>query len=181
MTHKVLDAILDTKPLMMNTASGHSLLLNTKAMEKWGITADFAQKEGTDLIHVDENGQPTGYLCEAPAIKILNDVLRMTSVNQVKEYLKYWENFAFAHGFTGAADAGTGLVMPNDEAALNELDAENNLKLYIYSYMICPDNVENPKQEVEKAKELQDNRRGTHNVIVGIKAFLDGVMEARTS
>ena len=93
----------------------------------------------------------------------------------------YWQDFAFEHGFTGAADAGSGLMIPCDIEALTELEKENALKLYIYSYVICPDNPDNPSAEVEKVKKLQDKACGTHNVIVGVKAFLDGVMEARTS
>ena len=61
-----LDEICSDKPLIMNTGSGHSMLLNTKALEWAGINAAYAKKYGYDQVHVDENGEPDGYICEGP-------------------------------------------------------------------------------------------------------------------
>ena len=61
-----LDEICSDKPLFMQTGGGHSMLLNTKAMEWAGVDAEYAKKWGYDLVHVDENGDPNGYRCEGP-------------------------------------------------------------------------------------------------------------------
>lgn len=61
-----LDEICPDKPLLMQTGGGHSCLLNTKALEWAGIDAVAAKRYGYDQVHVDENGEPDGYVCEAP-------------------------------------------------------------------------------------------------------------------
>ena len=64
-----LDEICADKPLFMQTGGGHSMLLNTKALEWAGIDAAYAKKMGYELVHVDENGEPDGYICEAPVFE----------------------------------------------------------------------------------------------------------------
>ena len=53
-TKAYLDEICSDKPLFMNTIDGHSMLLNTKAMEWAGIDAEYAKKHGYDQVHVDK-------------------------------------------------------------------------------------------------------------------------------
>ena len=59
-----LDEICADKPLIMQTVGGHSMLLNTKALEWAGIDAACTKKSGYDMVHVDANGEPDGYICE---------------------------------------------------------------------------------------------------------------------
>ena len=61
-----LDEICSDKPMIMQTAGGHSMLLNTKALEWAGSDTECAKKWGYDLVHVDKNGDPDGYICEVP-------------------------------------------------------------------------------------------------------------------
>ena len=73
-TKSYLDEICPDKPLIMNTGDAHSCLLNSKALEWAGIDAEYAKKCGFDLVHVDENGEPDGYICESPAFNIIHEV-----------------------------------------------------------------------------------------------------------
>ena len=61
-TKAYLDEICPDKPLLLQTGGGHSMLLNTKALEWAGIDAAYAKKYGYDQVHVDENGEPDGYI-----------------------------------------------------------------------------------------------------------------------
>ena len=65
-TKAYLDEICPDKPLIMNTGDGHSMLLNTKALEWAGIDKEYALEHGFDEVHVDEDGEPDGYICEGP-------------------------------------------------------------------------------------------------------------------
>ena len=53
-TKAYLDEICADKMLLMQTGGGHSMLLNSKALEWAGIDAAYAKKAGYDLVHVDE-------------------------------------------------------------------------------------------------------------------------------
>ena len=65
-TKAFLDEICSDKPVIMNSGDAHSLLLNTKALEWAGVDAAFAKRHGYDLVHVDDNGEPDGFICEGP-------------------------------------------------------------------------------------------------------------------
>ena len=57
-TKAYLDEIYSEKPVIMQTGGGHSMLLNTKAMEWIGIDAEYAKRYGYDMVHVDKDGNP---------------------------------------------------------------------------------------------------------------------------
>ena len=175
----LLDEICPDKPLLLNTSGGHSVLLNTKAMEYFGVDAEYAKKWEAGLVHVDENGKPTGYICEAPCIAIITSM--NITVKDAKDYLLWWQDFAFSNGFTGASDAGTELISPNAAAAHAELQNEGKLKIRTYAYLMVKDNVDNPKARIEEIAQYAKKNSGEYYNIVGAKVFLDGVLEAHTS
>ena len=84
------------------------MLLNTKALEWAGIDAAYAKKYGYDQVHVDENGEPDGYICEGPVFEIVPKL--PTTVEDIKEYLLAWQDFALRSGFTAVCDAGAEIV-----------------------------------------------------------------------
>lgn len=175
----LLDEICPDKPLILNTSGGHSILINTKAKEHFGVNAEYAKKWDAGLVRVDENGEPTGYICEAPCIAIMTSL--QISVEDAKEYLLWWQDFAFSKGFTGASDAGTELIHKNALPAHVELQKEGKLKMRTYAYLMTKDNEDNPKVKIEEIAKYAKENNGEYFKVVGAKAFLDGVLEAHTS
>ena len=177
-TKAYLDDICADKPLLMQTGGGHSMLLNTKALEWAGIDAAYAKRIGYDMVHVDTNGEPDGYICENPVMEIMPKL--PTSLEYAKNYLLAWQNFALSSGFTGVADAGVEIFFKDCAKAYHELEKEGKLKLRTYAYLLSPDNVDDPKAEVARVAADRAKYSGEYFHIVGIKAFLDGVTEAHT-
>lgn len=177
-TKAYLDEIYPDKPLIMQTGGGHSMLLNTKALQWAGIDAQSAKKYGYDLVHVDENGEPDGYICEAPVFDLAKKL--PTSIDDAKRYLLAWQDIALENGYTAVADAGVELFSPEIINAYHELEAEGKLKLRTYAYLLVPDNPESPKAEVSRAVTDRAKYSGEYFHIVGLKTFLDGVTEAHT-
>ena len=173
-----LDEICPDKPLIMQTGGGHSMLLNTKAMEWAGIDAEYARKWGYDLVHVCKNGEPDGYICEGPVFEITPKI--PTTKQDIKDYLLAWQDIAFRGGFTAVGDAGAEIVHPDAPLAYHELEEEGKLKLRTYAYMYVTDNIESPKAEIARIAEQRIKLGGEHFHIIGAKAFLDGVTEAHT-
>ena len=177
-THTYLDEICSDKPLILNTAGGHACLLNKAAMKWRGVDKEFVNKYGSSLVRVDENGEPTGYLCEEPAIKLLAD-MPMT-LDDAKNYILDWQQYILSKGFTGVTDAGADLFFKQANQAYSELEKENKLKLRTISYMLCKENPDSPKTEVERIANEQKQFSSEHYEIIGVKAFLDGVIESHT-
>ena len=173
-----LDGICPDKPLLMQTGGGHSMLLNTKALEWAGIDADYAKKYGYDMVHVDANGEPDGYICENPVMEIMHKL--PSTLEDAKAYLLEWQNFALSNGFTAVADAGMEIFFRESARAYHELEEEGKLKLRTYAYQLSPDNPEDPKAEVARVVADRARYSGEYFRIIGIKAFLDGVTEAHT-
>ena len=178
-TKAYLDEICPDKPLLMQTGGGHSMLLNTKALEWAGIDAAYAKEAGYDLVHVDESGEPDGYICEKPVMEILPKL--PTTMEDAKNYLLVWQDFALKNGFTAVADAGAEIIYKDSPQAYYELEQEGKLKLRTYTYMYVLDNVESPKAEIARVAAQRAELSGEYFRIVGVKAFLDGVTEAHTA
>ena len=174
-----LDEICADKPLIMQTGGGHSMLLNTKALKWAGIDAESAKKYGYDLVHVDKNGEPDGYICEDPAFVLAKKL--PTSMEDAKKYLLAWQDIALKNGYTAVADAGVELFSPEIIKAYHELEEEGKLKLRTYAYLLIPENPESPKAEIARAVADRAKYSGEYFHVVGVKAFLDGVTEAHTA
>lgn len=176
-TKTYLDEICPDKPLIMNTGDAHSCLLNTKALEWAGINAEYAKKQGYDLVYVDENGEPTGFICEGPAFKVMHDV--PVTVEEAKTYILAWQDFAFANGLTATAFADDDLRFPEAEAYY-QLEEEGKLKLRTYANVIIPDNPDDPKGEIANVATIRAKYANEYYNIIGAKVLLDGVVEAHT-
>ncbi len=68
-----LDAVSEDYPVALFDSAGHSLLVNSKAMELAGIDATTVPPNG-GIIHVDEDGNPTGFLQEG-AIELISPLM----------------------------------------------------------------------------------------------------------
>ena len=178
-TRAYLDEICSDKMLFMQTGGGHSMLLNTRALEWAGIDAAYAKKMGYDLVHVDENGEPDGYICEAPVFELYPKL--PTTLQNAKDYLLAWQDMAFSNGYTAVADAGVEVTNSIAVQAFHELEQEGRLKLRTYAYLMCPDNPEDPKAEVARIARERAMYSGEYFHVVGVKTFLDGVTEAHTA
>ena len=172
-----LDEICSDKPLFMQTGGGHSMLLNTKAMEWAGVDAEYAKKWGYDLVHVDKNGEPNGYLCEGPLFEIVPKL--PTTVRDIKDYLLAWQEIALSRGYTTVGDAGANVIHRDAPQAYYELEKEGKLKLRTYAWMYVTDNAD-AKTEIARIAAQRAEMSGEYFHIVGAKAFLDGVTEAHT-
>ena len=176
-TKAYLDEICADKPLILHSSGGHSMLLNSKALEIAEIDAECAKKYGYAQVHVDANGEPDGYICETPVFELVP--LLPTSIEDAKAYLLAWQDFALKSGFTAVADAGAEIVHRVTPEAYHELEKEGKLKLRTYAYMYVLDNSD-PRTEIARIAEQRVKLSGEYFHIIGPKAYLDGVTEAHT-
>ncbi len=178
-TAAMLDAICPDKPMCCTDFGGHAMWINTKAMEKYGINKDAVAKFGTDCVHVDENGEPTGYITET-AVFFVREQVKMT-VDEYKTAIMGWEDFAFSMGYTGAYDAGLEISSQQEPYAYYELDKENKLRMYTFAGSFVKDNTDTPEEDIERIAEMAKEHNSKHFNILGAKVFCDGTIELRTA
>ena len=175
-TKEALDGVCADKPVFLNSFDGHSMWLNTKALEASGIDAAAAKKWGPDIVRVKSDGTPTGYISEGPCNAILASV-KYTDEQQKKALLA-WQDFAFQKGFTAVLDAG---VTAKTVRLYDELVREGKWKLRTYGVYLIPETADDYLRYVEEAKAAAARVNSEYFRIIGMKVFMDGVVEAHTA
>ena len=177
----ILDKYIPDVPVIIETIDGHSVWVNSKAIEVFHIK-DWTKRYSEDQLRIDENGEPTGYISENPALELGG--LTVPTKDELKEGLLEWQDFAFSKGLTAVSDAlvSTGTVDPACYAELVK-DEINPWKLRTYaSYIIdektSNDDLDSKLKEILGYKKLYESE---HFKIIGIKLFMDGVVEAHTA
>ena len=175
-TKEALDAVCPDKPVYLNSFDGHSMWLNTIALEAAGIDEAAAKQWGPDIVRVKADGTPTGYISEGPCNAILGSA-KYTKEQQKKALLQ-WQAFAFKKGFTAVLDAGVTAKMA---ALYDELVREGKWKLRTYGVYLIPETAPDYLKYVEEAKALAPRINSEYFRTIGMKVFMDGVVEAHTA
>lgn len=177
-TASMIDAICEDKPVIVTTVDGHSQWLNTAAMNTFHIDKDAVKKYGNDLIHVDANGIPTGFISEAPVFEIRKKLT--ISEEDGKSFLLKSQEFFFSKGYTAVYDAGQELIDTNCIDFYKALVKEGSLKLRTYAGSVIDETCEDIKGAVEQIAKMQECNSEYYKII-GVKTFSDGVVEAHTA
>ena len=176
-TAALLDAVCPDRPVSLVSFDGHSLWMNTAAMKKFGIDGEAVKEWGTDIIHVDDEGRPTGFISEGPTNSILSKMLAMDKEDLKKAALA-WQDFALSQGMTAYYEAG---VNEHYLGVLAELIREGKWKLRTYCGYLLDEKSRDYVADVRRAKAAADKYNCEYLQVIGVKIFMDGVVEAHTA
>ena len=171
-----IDAVCPDKMVILNSFDGHSYWLNSKALEHYHVDAQAAAEDGPARIHVDAKGNPTGIIVEETERMVKYTV---QDVNEIKDQLLTWQDFAFKIGYTAVGDAGFGFV--EGAQAYSQLDNEGKLKLYTYASYYDPVPQQDIDEKIANVEAVREQYTGKHITYPGIKMFIDGVVEGHTA
>ncbi|WP_428029932.1 amidohydrolase [Ancylobacter sp.] len=102
-----LDAILPDRPAFFFAIDGHSLWVNSKALEMAGVTRDTPDPIPRFSYYArDQKGDPTGYVLEVNAVLSLVNAVEPISGDAMGKLLEGWLPKAAAAGITTVFDAG---------------------------------------------------------------------------
>ena len=174
----MLDEVSKDIPIVLASADGHSMWLNSAALKDCGFDAEKAKQMGKDIVHVDENGNPTGWVSEAAAMLAMAKY--SPSKQDIKEGLLAWQEFAFKNGMTAVVEAA-GDGYPDALEAYKELVEEGKWKLRTYAYNMHKKLMNEPDKYVETLKQEINDYNSEYFKVVGSKMFVDGVVEAHTA
>ena len=174
----MLDEVSKDIPIVLASADGHSMWLNSAALKDCGFDAEKAKQMGEDIVHVDENGNPTGWVSEAAAMLAMAKY--SPSKQDIKEGLLAWQEFAFKNGMTAVVEAA-GDGYPDALEAYKELVEEGKWKLRTYAYNMHKKLMNEPDKYVETLKQEINDYNSEYFKVVGSKMFVDGVVEAHTA
>ena len=180
-----LDAICPDAELQIQEGEGHSIWVNSKILERHGITDDTPDPIPGLAVYVrDKDGHVTGNCIEGAAeIPIILDSSMELTDEQVDAALKRWIDFSVEYGVCAVFDAG----LPGDAKfhekvykRLRELDKQGKLPVYIDGSLVI--NAErDAKDGLEEVKRLHREYDTEHLKVHTMKIFMDGTQKIHTA
>jgi predicted amidohydrolase YtcJ len=161
-----LDELWPNKPVYLTRIDGHAAIVNTKALELAGVTAE-TKIEGGEII-LNDRGEPTGVLVDN-AMDLVRVFIPKIEEGLKRKAILQAEKDCFAKGLTSVCDAG----LEYDEIQLlDEMHKSNQLKMRVYA-MLTP-----TKENLEKLLPKGPYKTDRLNVR-SIKLYADGALGSR--
>ena len=135
-TKEKLDSLFPDTPVALRRIDGHALLVNSKALELAGITAETRMAGGEVIL---KDGQPTGVLIDSPMSLVNRTIPQISRETSIRALLDA-EEICFSLGLTTVDDAG---MDRNIIELIDSLQKENKFKLRIYAMVSnTPENLD---------------------------------------
>ena len=129
-TIQELDMISPDKPMALERADGHAIIVNSLALEMANITGDTPDPVG-GKIDKDVNGKPNGVLIDKASLLVESIIPKRTREDE-KQALRLGLDRTAMMGWTQLQDAGSPL---SDYAILKEIKEEEGLPVRIHMYI----------------------------------------------
>ncbi len=174
---KDLDQVIPNKPVMIYSGDLHSLWVNSKALEMAGIDRNSENPYGGEFLK-DKNGDPTGYINETPAVKVIESRISSFGVEEYKKGILKFFAHANEAGITTVHDAG--ILEENGLPAYKALNDGDYTVNVFCDCMVAPEMITKPEDILELINDYKEtqNRYFQCNTV---KFFMDGVPEANTA
>lgn len=162
-----LDAVVTDRPVVLERADGHAVVLNSAALALAGITRETRDPSG-GRIERDAAGEATGMLIDN-AQSLIGAKLPPLSYARRREALEKAVTLYAARGWTGGANMST---EADDVKALFELAAEKKLPIAVDVFMTPEDSA-----EVLRRGPYSDPTGMVR--VRGVKLYMDGALGSR--
>jgi predicted amidohydrolase YtcJ len=179
---ELLDEIDNSRPLIIGDADGHTLWLNSSALEFAGITKDTPEPEGGEIGRDPQTGELTGALLEGPAMNLIVQELPRASVGQQMDRLRYAQNYLHSLGITAMQDA---IVELSGNGVYRSLDAyqamrdSGELKLRVVAALYWEPGA--GLNQIDAIKAARAKYSGGRLQAGTVKFWADGILETRTA
>jgi len=174
-----LDAIEAHKPIALTSKDGHSMWVNSKALELAGITKETPQPHEGVIKKDPETGQPSGLLQEPGAMNFVSKLMPVLPKEKVKQSLLWLQGWLNGKGITTVHEAMLELDDNSVIDAYNELARDGKLTVrYRASWNISPDG--DVTDQIESGMALAKRFNHPHFKAHAFKFFADHVIEEET-
>jgi predicted amidohydrolase YtcJ len=170
---RALDAIAAHRPIVLSSADGHTVWVNSRALELAGITATTPDPPA-GRIERDADGSPSGTLRESAAA-LVRRLVPPPSAELQREGLRLGVAEAHRFGITGLVEAK---ARADTLAAYAALDAAGELDLHVTAALYVDEEL--GREQLAEIVRLRDTSWGPHVRADAAKLFVDGVLEAQT-
>jgi predicted amidohydrolase YtcJ len=174
-----LDGIDSKRPIVLTSTDGHSMWVNSKALELAHITKDTPQPEEGVIKQDPLTGEPSGLLQEPGAMNLVGCLIPKPPKEQIKQALLWLQEWLNAKGITTVHEAMLGIDDRHIYEAYDELAQEGKLSLrYRASWNISPDG--DVAAQIDQGIALAKRFTHPHFKAHSFKFFADHVIEEET-
>ena len=184
-----LDAVIADRPVSLMSHDGHSIWVNSRALEMAGVTKNTPCPSGGMIETDPQTGEPSGTIRET-ARDVVQNVLPPYTVDQLKTGIREFMVEAARVGITTVHDPL--LLLPDSDGMLNGYGAARN-SILAYDELVAGGEMTmrargtiltDPTQGASQVPALAAacaDRKHPHFQITGAKVFVDGVVEGGTA
>jgi predicted amidohydrolase YtcJ len=166
-----LDAAVTSRPVVLERADGHAVVVNSLALKIAGIDRDTPDPAGGEILRDPETGQPTGMLIDT-ATKLVRRHVPATTPEDHARALEAGAARSIALGWTQLQIAGTTW---KEVEQLCRLYAAGRIKLRLYAAMEGPGADADRLLAVGRGWKSCDARL----TVRAVKLYMDGALGSR--
>ena len=170
-TRQDLDAAVANRPVLLERADGHAVVVNSLALRLAGIGRDTLDPEGGQILRDPETGQPTGMLIDA-AVSLVRRLVPPATDEELARALETGAKRSVSLGWTQLQIAGTSW---REIDILCRLYASGRLQLRLYAAIAGPGPDAERLLGIGRKYESCDPRL----TVRSIKLFIDGALGSR--
>ena len=179
---KLLDEIVPDRPVALKSSDGHSMWVNSLALELAGINADTQDPAGGRIDRYPNSTEPSGSLQETSAMNLVHIVEPELTQKELEAGLAYSRDHLHSLGITAVQDALLKLT-PGDAyfglPAYRALEGRGELNLHVINAMYWQNDISLEDQLPAFLKARDESTPYIHNT--AIKIWQDGVIETETA
>lgn len=164
-TRHSLDKLFPDKPVVVINEELHGAWVNSKALEICKIGRDTVIPEGMGMIGKDADGEPTGYLLETYAMKIVLDIAFAMPDEKKSRLIDAYFKTTAGYGITSLSNLQIHEILMED--TFEKMDMEGTLKVRMS--LLASVNTPMKKLIAMKEKYHSDTLK-----FGGVKGFVDG-------
>ena len=179
-----LDALCPDHELQILEAEVHSVWVNSKILEKHGITDETPDPAPGLAYYVRKDGHLTGNAYESAGWPFVFDYLKAHLTDeQIAAAVSRWIDFCKEYGVSAVFDAG--FPEHNDiheriYAHLRDLDRQGKLPIYVDGCYVLT-NHRKIKEAIEETKRFNREFNTEHLKVHTLKVFMDGTLKIETA
>jgi len=180
---KLLDKLLPDRPVSLKSSDGHSLWVNSKALELAGINASTPDPDGGRIDRYPGSREPSGSLQEESGMALIHLVEPELTHVEMVEGLRFAQQHLNALGITAVQDALVKLESRDayrSFPAYHVLDEAGELSLHVVAAMYWENHLP-VKQQVRRFKKARKQHSRGLVRATSIKIWQDGVLETHTA
>ena len=179
-----LDEVSPHNPVALSDIDGHSMWVNTLAIEKANITANSVVPVGGQIMLDEDTGKPNGILLESAMDLVWRDETYVRDSDKARKQISQVLNFATSLGITSVHDMSSKIELEK------YLELAEEGKLYVrtfygeHSKFDAGQDSTSDKAQIKKLRnkyKFNDPNKGPMVEFGFIKYVMDGVLSTHTA